>query len=143
MDPFSIISGVAGITTAGSALASTLFDIISSIRDAPREMIDIARGIRELSTILRELRGILKQGRRLFKDRLFKAIRSATHRIADVHDEIDDLLDHDGGNMARVLWAFRKSKATKLLAKIESHKSTVQLIATTMLLAVEERKYHA
>lgn len=143
MDPFSIISGVAGIATAGSALASTLFDIISSIRDAPREMIDIARGIRELSTILRELRGIFKQGRRLFKDRLFKAIRSATHRIEDVHDEIDDLLDHDGGNMARVLWAFRKSKATKLLAKIESHKSTVQLIATTMLLAVEERKYHA
>lgn len=42
-----------------------------------------------------------------------------------------------------MLWAFRKSKATKLLAKIESHKSTVQLIATTMLLAVEERKYHA
>lgn len=143
MDPFSIISGVAGIAIAGSALASTLFDIISSIRDAPREMIDIARGIRGFSTILRELRGILKQGRRLFKDRLFKAIRSATHRIEDVHDEIDDLLDHDGGNMARVLWAFRKSKATKLLTKIDSHKSTVQLIATTMLLAVEERKYHA
>jgi hypothetical protein len=142
-DPFSIISGVAGIATAGSALASTLFDIISSIRDAPREMIEIARGIRELSTILRELRGIFKQGGRLFKDRLFQAILSATHRIEGVHDKISDLYDNKGGNMARVRWAFRKSKATKLLARIESHKSTVQLIVTTMLLAVEERKYHA
>ncbi|KAK1834935.1 hypothetical protein QBC39DRAFT_182227 [Podospora conica] len=143
MDPFTIISGVAGIATASSALASTLFDIISTIRDAPREMTDIARGIRELSAILRELRSVFKKGRRLFKVRLFKSIGSVTRQIERVHEEIKDLLKHNGRTMARVQWAFRKSKATRLLAKIESHKVTVGLIATTMLLAVKERRSHS
>jgi hypothetical protein len=141
MDPFSIISGVAGVATAGAALASALYDLIHNIRDAPREMVDIARGIRELASVLREMRRILKRGRDLFTDRLFKSIRSATHRIKEVHNEVDQLLDHNGGGLARVLWAFRRSKATQLLAKIESHKSTAQLIATMMLLALEERKH--
>ena len=43
MDPLSIISGIVGITTAGATLASVLYDIIHNIRDAPREMVDIAR----------------------------------------------------------------------------------------------------
>jgi hypothetical protein len=104
-------------------------------------MIDIARGIRELSFVLKELRGVLKKGRKLFKDRLYRSVRSATRRIEDIHEEIDALLDHHGGGLSRVIWQFRKSKATNLLAKIETHKSTVQLIATTMLLAVMERKH--
>ncbi|KAJ9138951.1 hypothetical protein NKR23_g8267 [Pleurostoma richardsiae] len=141
MDPLSIISGVAGVAMAGSTIASVLYDMISNIRDAPSQMIDIARGIRELSSVLKELRGVLKKGRKLFKDRLYRSVRSATRRIEDIHEEIDALLDHHGGGLSRVIWQFRKSKATNLLAKIETHKSTVQLIATTMLLAVMERKH--
>ena len=143
MDPFSIISGVAGVATAGSALASVLYDFIRSIQDAPREMIEIARTVRELSSVLRELRRILIQGRQHFKERLFRAVRSATRRIKEVHEEIGGLLDHNGGGLSRVLWAFRRSKASKLLAKIETHKSAVQLIATTMLLAIEARRQSA
>ena len=39
----------------------------------------------------------------------------------------------------RVLWTFRRSKATKLLATIECQKSTVQLMATVMTLAYAQR----
>jgi hypothetical protein len=141
MDPLSIISGVAGVATAGSALASVLFNIIATIRDAPREMIDIAHSTRELSAVLRELRRVLRRGKGLFKDTLFRAIRSAISRIRGIHEDVYYLLDSSGEGLARVIWAFRKSKATKLLAQIESHKSTVHLMATTMLLAIEERKY--
>ena len=140
-DPLSIISGIAGVATAGAALASILYDIIHNIRDAPREMIDIARGVRELSSVLRELRRILKRGTELFKRGLFRSLRSAIHRIKDIHEEIDGLLAATGGRLARIKWVFRKGKATNLLAKIESHKSTVSLFSTTMLLAVEERKH--
>jgi len=104
-------------------------------------MLGVVRGTRELSAILRELRRVLKKGQHIFRRRLYKSIRSATNRIGDLHSEIHSLLEHDSGKIARVNWAFRKSKATRLLARIESHKSTVQLIATTMLLAIAERKH--
>ena len=141
MDPLSIISGIAGVATAGSALASVLYNIIHNIRDAPREMVDIARGVRELSSILRELRRILKRGTKLFKKSLFRGIVSVTRRIGDIHKDIDGLISENDGALARLKWVFRKAKATSLLGKIESHKSTVQLLSTIMLLAIQERNH--
>jgi len=139
MDPLTIISGIAGVATAGSALANALYNIISSIRDAPREMVDVADSIRELSTVLRELRRATNQGKKLFKTRLFKAIHSATRRVREVHEDVLDLLDGGEGGLAKIVWAFRRSKAAKLLTRIEAHKSTVQLMATTMLLSLAAR----
>jgi len=143
MDPLTIISGVAGIATAGSALANALYSVISGIRNAPREMVDIADSIRELSTILRELRHTARRGRRLFSDRLFRELHSAVRRIRQIHDDVFRLLDGGDGGVARVVWAFRKSKATKLLTTIASHKCSAQLIATTMVLALDTRDHAA
>ena len=139
MDPLSIAGSVAGVATVGVALSSALYDIIAAIRDAPKEMLQIAQGISDLSTVLRELQRVLKKARTLLRDRLLKAVSSIMCRIRDTHDKIDGLLDVDSG-LARILWAFQRSKATKLLATIESQKSTIQLMATTVTLAIVQKE---
>jgi hypothetical protein len=140
MDPLSIIGSVAGVAAAGAALSSGLYDLIACIKDAPNEIIETAQGIHDLSTVLRELRRILKKARKILKDRLLKAVTSIMERIRHTHNRVDQLLDIDG-NLARVLWAFRRSKAAKLLATIESHKSTIQLITATITLAIVQREH--
>lgn len=140
MDPLSVISGVAGVASAAAALASSLYSIISDIRDAPREMKDIAAGIRDLSDVLRELRKILRDRTELFRKSLFRSIGSATKRIRDFHDEIYELIKSDAV-VSRILWAFRRSQADKLLAKIDSLKLTVSLMMSTMSLASEQDKH--
>ena len=139
MDPLSIMGGVAGVATAGVAISSALYDLIASIRDAPIEMIEIARGVHDLSTVLRELRRVLKKAYKILRDRLLKAVKSVMDRIRDTQDEVDRLLDVEGG-LSRIFWAFRKSRANKLMATIEGHKSTVQLMATTVTLALVQRQ---
>ena len=134
------MGSVAGVATVGVALSSALYDIVAAIRDAPKEMAEIAQGIQELSIVLGELRRVLKKARKLLRDRLLKAVSSAMERIQATHDKVDRVLDVEGG-LARVFWAFRRSKATKLLATIESHKSTVQLMATTITLAIVQREH--
>lgn len=145
MDPLSVISGVAGVASTAAALASSLYDLISNIRDAPREMKEVAAGIRELSGVLRELRNILRgdTDEGLFRDGLFQSIHSAMDRIAGFHDEIRELIKSGGGGggVARIQWAFRKSKADKFLAKIDSLKLTVSLMMSTMSLALEQDKH--
>jgi len=140
MDPLSIISGVAGVAAAGVALSSALYDLVASISNAPKEMVEIAQGIHDLSTVLRELRRGMRKSRKMLSGRLFRSVSSVMDRIRDIHDKVDQLLDAEG-SLARLLWAFRKSKAMKLLAIIESHKSTVQLIAVTITLAVVQREH--
>lgn len=78
----------------------------------------------------------------MLRNGLLRAITSVLTRIEDTHDKVDGLLGAEGG-LSLVLWAFRKSKATKLLATIESHKSTVQLMATTITLALVQRQHTA
>lgn len=142
MDPLSIISGVVGVATAGSMLSGALFNLISTIHGAPREMTDIARGICDLSLVLRELRWVLREGHAVHRDRLLRAIKSAVRRIRQIHRDVDGLIAGDDGPspVVRILWVFCKSKTAVPLARIESHKSTVHLMVTTMLLAMEQRR---
>ncbi|KAK0713681.1 hypothetical protein B0T26DRAFT_677987 [Lasiosphaeria miniovina] len=140
MDPLSVLSGIAGVAAAGAALSSALFEIIESARDAPKDMATIARSIMDLSLVLSEMRRVLKRGRWLYRDRLLRGILSTMRRIDGVHDEIHGLIAGDR-RMARVLWAFRrKSKTAALLTQIESLKSTLQLMATTLTLAIKQRQ---
>lgn len=105
-------------------------------------MTDIARGICDLSLVLRELRCVVRDGHAVHRDRLLRAIKSVVRRIRQIHKDINGLIAGDDGPspVVRILWVFRKSKAAVLLARIESHKSTVQLMVTTMLLAMAQRR---
>jgi len=139
MDPLSVASGVAGVAMAGVAISSALFDLVASVRDAPKEMLEMGQSIHDLATVLRELRRVLRRARKMLRSRLLRAVGSVLDRIRDTHDRVDRLLDVEAG-LVRIFWAFRRARATKLLATLESHKSTVQLMATTITLALVQRQ---
>lgn len=139
MDPLSVLAGLAGVASAGASLSNALFNIVSTIRSAPEEMAEIARVVSDLSVVLRELRRVLKKGENLHRSRLLRQVRSVIYRIEDIHEEVRVTIN-DEAQLARLRWVFRKSRATSLLRRIESHKTTVSLMTTTMLLAMEQRK---
>lgn len=140
MDPLSVISGVASVTKAAALLASSLYGIISDIRNAPREMKDMASGIRELSDVLQELRTALAKGSGLFRMKLFRSIEVTTRRIEELHEDIRGLVRLDRG-MSRMVWALRsKSRAEKLLGRIDSLKLGLLLNLKTITLILERDK---
>lgn len=139
MDPFSIISGVAGISQAGASLSKLIYDIISGARNAPREAFDIARGVSDLSIILSELRRILKDGKDIYSRKLLRRVSSAMKRISRLHGLISAMLDVSNA-AARLMWTFRRSKATSILYQIESHKTGINMILHIMVLAVQSKQ---
>ncbi|KAJ3580270.1 hypothetical protein NPX13_g303 [Xylaria arbuscula] len=136
MDPLSVIASIAGVSTAGIALSRAIYDIVSSVRNAPKEASDIARGLCDLSLNLRELRRVLKGGQDICRRSLIKRVASSIKRVSRIQDEIEDLLDITGKGV-RLRWLFRKSKIQGLLYAIESHKTGINLILQTMTLAVQ------
>lgn len=138
MDPLSLIASIAGISQAGASLSKAIYGLVSSARGAPKEVADIARGIADLSTILRELRRVLREGLSLYSRKLLRHIRSAMKRIAKVHGSISDLIDV-GSGVGRLKWAFRRSTSVQLLSQIEAHKSAINMVLQTMMLAVQIR----
>ncbi|RMJ17212.1 hypothetical protein CDV36_003129 [Fusarium kuroshium] len=140
MDPLSIIAGVAGIATAGVSLVEVLFDTVDSYQNAPKDIVSIARGVQDLSIILDQLKQALIDGRNMHTRWLLKSVASAIRQIEYVHAEVWELIPRNGSGFDRVKWTFRKGKVTDLLKKIETQKSTVQLVCTTLLLAIQQKK---
>ncbi|KAI1114886.1 hypothetical protein F5Y14DRAFT_460976 [Nemania sp. NC0429] len=136
MDPLSIIGSIAGISTAGISLSRAIYDVISSVRNAPKEVSDIAKGLCDLSITLKELRRVLNGGRDVYRRKLIRRLASAIRRVGQVQGEIKSLLEGTS-SLAKLKWIFRKSKVTELLYAIESHKTSISLILQTMILAVQ------
>ncbi|KAI0108613.1 hypothetical protein GGR51DRAFT_514402 [Nemania sp. FL0031] len=136
MDPLSIIASITGIATAGISLSRALYDAISTLRNAPKEVSQIARGLYELSSTFRELQRVLKEGQDIYRRKLVRRVASAIKRVSRVQREIQGLL-HDSGALTTLKWIFRKSKTMELLYTIESHKTGIGVILQTMILAVQ------
>ncbi|KAM0425969.1 hypothetical protein ACHAPT_008908 [Fusarium lateritium] len=140
MDPLSIIAGVAGIATAGVSLVEVLFDTIDSYQNAPKDFVSVARGIQDLSIILDQLKQVLIDGRNMHTRWLLKSVASAIRQIEYVHAEVWELIPRSGSGFERVKWTFQKGKVRNLMNKIETQKGTVQLVCTTLLLAIQQKK---
>ena len=87
MDPFSVIgllSGLAGVPSAGASLSKTLYDTVSTVRGAPREMLSIAEGVADLPIVLDQLRRVLRDGKHVHRRNLRKGIHGVWCRIEDV-----------------------------------------------------------
>ncbi|RFN48803.1 hypothetical protein FIE12Z_6858 [Fusarium flagelliforme] len=142
MDPISIAAILAGIwqvVKTGTSLSKDIHRFVASIQNAPREILDIAARISDLSFILGELHGFLENNKDLCKRRLLKIINSTMGRISKIHNDLKSLMD---GHTAvkRLLWVYNKPEVQYKLSVIESHKSGIQLIQNTLLLAALTRK---
>ncbi|RSL49419.1 hypothetical protein CEP54_012448 [Fusarium duplospermum] len=139
MDPLSISASMTSIATAGTALSKAIYEFFSSTRSASKEMLDIARTIADLSIILGELRRVLRDGSELCNHKYLRRIKSAMRRISRIHDEIRQLMDEARG-FAGFKWRLKRSEIQQKLARIESHKTGVNLMLNILALAITTRK---
>lgn len=150
MDPLSVTSNgvVARAATSVAALASTLYDRIAGVRgpQPPREMKEVAGGVRDLSSGLRELRNTLqKVDRGVFRSGFFASIHSVAGHVEQRLEEIPALamLDDDGDadadvwRVSRTSW---KARMGEVLSTLDSLKLAVGLITSMMLLVWEQDK---
>jgi hypothetical protein len=140
MDPLSIIGSAAGIATASISLVTILFETLDTYRNAPKEISTIARGIQDLSFVLDQLVEVLSNDREIHTRRLRTSILAAVRQIGDVHEEVWELIERGESGFGRVKWTFRKNRMRDLVARIEALKNTIQIVCTTLLLAMQQRR---
>ncbi|KAJ2996078.1 hypothetical protein NUW58_g1090 [Xylaria curta] len=133
MDSASVIASLARISTVGITLSRAISDVVSSVRNAPKEVSSIAKALFDLSFILKELRMVLKDSQNIYRRKLIRRITSSIKRVGRIQGEIEGLLD----STAKPKWIFKKPSVMKLLYVIESHKTGINVILQTIMLAVQ------
>ncbi|KAM0355143.1 hypothetical protein ACHAPU_001004 [Fusarium lateritium] len=131
MDPVSIIASIAGITTAGVQISSTLFRLVKTYRNAPAEIRAMAIEMAGLTVTLEHLRDILDTGHSFTKPLFFEGVKHVIKNIQSTQQEIHKMVD-DQTILARFKWL----KSRRLLSDIDKHKVTLTLQITILSAAV-------
>lgn len=135
-DPLSVLASIAGVATAGLAISSALYDIAQNIKRAPREVSEMAKDLSLLSSILRQLRKAIQDNPAICRNRLIKDTKSIVKQIRKIYRDIRKLTQDSTSSLYRLKLFFKSSKTKTMMAKIESSKSTANLILGTVQLAV-------
>ncbi|KAF4470436.1 hypothetical protein FALBO_2666 [Fusarium albosuccineum] len=131
MDPLSVLASVAGIATAGAALANTLFRLIKTVRHAPREIRAIAIEMSSLTATLEHLHDILTNGASYTKPSFLQGVQHVVKMIRSTQDDISSMIS-DQTIFARGRWM----KAAGLLSDIQKHKVTLTLQTSILSAAI-------
>lgn len=136
MDPLSIISGVAGIASAGTALVSSLYTLVKTVRNAPREMRDVAKEMTSLTSALEYLVEIISDGHSIATRQYLSGIKSVLGSIESTQNEIMDMIV-DRSILSR--WKWRRAKS--LLEDVRAHQNMVSMQVAILNLGMLKKNF--
>jgi hypothetical protein len=134
-DPLSIIASAITVGATAAQLSLALFNITQTVKNAPKEIAEIAEEISTLSASLTVLGEVLQWQQSICKPELFVQIRTTLARFNSIEEQLQKLTEKT--RLERLKWFFKGPKSKGLLKKVESIKSALNLILNIIRLATE------
>ena len=140
-DPLSISASVVAVATAAIQLSATVYDFIRKVRNAPREMRQVASSMLMLGEIMKEIAAVLKKGGDVYQKSLVDRVKAIVNMFENVHEEVKQILASRRTSKSRmvyswVLWPLEARNLAELLGRVEALKSSTQLVLHTIVLAI-------
>ncbi|KAF3049171.1 hypothetical protein E8E11_008717 [Didymella keratinophila] len=123
-------------TAHGAAkLATAIFKVTSTFRNARKEMADIAQRLAQFSSSLQVLSEILSNNELLCKPTLWANTKNIIHGWNQVEAQLKRLLETPSG-LQRLIWTIKKPMARSLLKNIECIEKALMMQLSVLQLAV-------
>ncbi|KAF2681385.1 hypothetical protein K458DRAFT_489483 [Lentithecium fluviatile CBS 122367] len=134
-----LVASALTIGEAAAQLSLALFKVARAVKNAPKEIAEIAGEISDLSASLMVLADILDRNRLFYKPALLEHVSSILHRFGDIREDLDKLTHSRGrGKLKRLKWFFDGPKAKGLLKKVDGIKASLNLVLNIIHLAREQ-----
>lgn len=142
MDPISAAVSVAGVAAIGVQLSQTIYDLISTIYEAEKEMSSFANDVSLLLMVLNELEGVLRRGSRVYRQRMLRVVNEILKTCEDVFQSISKCISPNAQGakssthfQRKVCRYFQSQRVRLLQAGFESMKSTLNVMLHVVHLA--------
>lgn len=141
MDPLSVSASVVGLLGAGASITSTLFALVSSIRDAPqlaqsllREMADISAALGSLQIYIRgRAEASAERGALILLEHVLTTLTGCVTTYSDLQRVMDGLnVNPSMGMFDRLKWSREEQKLSLILQRLQNHKSSLTLMLTIL-----------
>lgn len=135
MDFLSIASGVAGLVALADSVFSRTYSFVREVRNAEKDISNLASGIRNLSGLLHGLSLVLSELERESSETNFQLhhINSCRVTLRTIEKKLDscDPRSIDGKRTEKVLrklkWPFSSAETKELVNDVERHKSVINI----------------
>src|SRR5436853_16060 len=142
MDPLSIAANVVASASVATAVRKTLSELIASTRSTPEEVRRIEEEVTGVIAILNALVRLVQEQNNVPSSRLLEnldlLLRAITLDMNHLSEMLRKIQPGSGRNVpvkAKMVWLFQKEEMMKLRSRLESHRSTLSLLLSTMQLA--------
>jgi len=154
MDPLSLTASIIAVVDVGVEISTQLSRLARKMKNAGKEVAEIADEINSLSSAVQNLHLCLKEGMHrgepVYSECMVVDIEHLLKRIEVLHEETWELLPGKRRRAAKdkqvelnVLdcfkWIFKSSKAREIMKKMDSLKSTLSVMMTTLQLALQQK----
>lgn len=129
-----IIGSSIAIANSAATLSRALFDIVETIKNARKEIADIAQQLQLLSGTLHLLWDFIHSQQSLCRPVLFHNTNAILEQYIQVDKELRELIKTPK-NLARLTWYIKKNKVKSLLKKVEAVKTSLTLALNVVQLA--------
>lgn len=142
MDPLSVAASVAGVAAMGFQLSQTIYDLVSTFYEAVKEMSSIANDLSLLAMALNELEVVLQRDSRVYQRRMLRVVSDILNNCEGVFQSISKYISVNPQDtrsskqfQKAVYWFFQRHRVRPLQARLESMKSTLNVLLHVVHLA--------
>jgi hypothetical protein len=139
MEPVSFVASIVTIVFAAAQTASTLSDVVSTVRDAPQEISSCATEISCVAATLQSLGDIMNSNPKLYKQDLVRVVSTCVGQFELQQSKVKDIVERcaKGG---RLRWLRKKGRVRTIFLELQGLKSTLCMTLLTLTLAREQQK---
>ena len=135
-------ASVAGVAAVGVQLSQSIYALITTFYEAEREMSIIANDLSLLAMVLSELEGVLRQDSRVYRRRMVKVVNEILENCEGIFQGISEYIPVVPPDMRsskrlqrRIRFYFQRHRVRPLQARLESMKSTLNVVLNVVHLA--------
>lgn len=141
MDPISITASFVGILGAAAKLCALLTKIVTDVNGAPKAAERVLMEVFDITTCLAQLQEYLLIPRAGSRSRkaliMVREVQATLANTVIVFSQLEQIvdsmkLDRPMGTTVRLEWALKENGINKLLYRLQSSKTSLNLILTTL-----------
>jgi hypothetical protein len=132
-----IIGSAIAVANTTAALSRALFDIVETLKNARKEISEIAQQLLFLSGNLHSLADIIQSQESLCKPELFRNTKAILGQYSQVETDLRELIETPSA-LKKLMWYINRTKVKSLLKKIEAIKTLLILELNVIQLAKEQ-----
>ena len=140
MDPLSVSASIVGLLSAATAITKSVTGFVESIKDAPKSTQNVLSEVADIRNCLLQLQSFLlgmnkasaSRTSLLMVEQILVTLTGCVTTFSELDEMLDSVIRVEQSAIDKIKWVSKEKKISKLLLRLQSAKTSLGLMLTTL-----------